>query len=162
MSKMATITNTKGINANLVAIDTWLGAPEFWTRGVCNKDPDRCLRLINGYPSIFYKFTKNMKALGFDDCVCPFPISSIQGRDVLATFKIQADIIYIDAAHEYKAVYSDIESFWEILKPGGFMFGDDYNSCWLGVIKAVDEFVGKHNLQLNLEEGVWCIRKPSD
>jgi len=71
--------------------------------------------------------------------VAPFPISSLQAVDVLKNYKIEADLIYIDASHEYKPVKDDINMYWSLLKNGGSIIGDDYQGGWPGVIKAVDE-----------------------
>jgi methylmalonyl-CoA mutase cobalamin-binding domain/chain len=98
-------------DVRIIAIDTWLGAPEFWTWGL--NDPTRglSLKIVNGYPSVFYTFTKNVKYFGHDDIVYPFPISSIQAAEVLTHYNIKADLIYIDASHEYEAVKADIAAF---------------------------------------------------
>ena len=144
---------------NIIAIDTWLGAPEFWTWGL--NDPTRGISLncSNGWPTVFYTFTKNVKKLGHADCIAPFPIASTQGADVLNHYKIQADIIYVDAAHEYEPVLSDIKLYWPLLKAGGTMIGDDYMGGWPGVIKAVNEFCQTNNLKLNVNGVVWSINK---
>jgi predicted O-methyltransferase YrrM len=59
------------------------------------------------------------------------------------------DFIYIDADHRYRAVRADLPAFWAKLKPGGCMAGHDYVEAKLcGVIRAVDEFVGRNKLKL--------------
>lgn len=123
----------------IIAVDTWLGAPEFWTWGL--NDPMRglSLNITNGLPTVFYTFTKNVKYFKHDDIVAPFPISSMQAAEVLEYHNIKADLIYVDASHEYDAVIQDIITYWNLLKTGGTMIGDDYMPNWPGVIKAVDE-----------------------
>ncbi len=147
--------------ATIIAVDTWLGAPEFWTWGL--NDPTRGLSLncLQGYPQVFYTFTKNVKSYGHHDIIAPFPISSVQGADVLKYYNISADIIYVDAAHEYEPVKADIEKYWPLLKPGGIMFGDDYLlPNWPGVVKAVDEFCKNNNLALSVNGVMWYFQKP--
>jgi predicted O-methyltransferase YrrM len=139
----------KNIKPRIVTVDTWLGAPEFWST---QEDSERDLGFIDGYPSVFYTFTRNIKSSGFSEYVFPLPISSFQGADVLQKYGFSADIIYIDGAHEYDAVKSDIFKYIDLLKPGGIMLGDDYN--WPGVKKAVDE-LGNFKLQGR----VWWITK---
>ncbi len=144
----------------LIAIDNWLGAPEFWTWGIDDPTRGSSLNLINGYPSVFYTFTKNVKSVGLEDVIAPLPISSIQGADILNYYKIQADIIYVDAAHEYEPVKSDLEAYWNILKPGGIMFGDDYSDYWPGLIKATNEFAAKQGIKPEINGVIWKLTKP--
>jgi hypothetical protein len=127
-------------NFNIICVDTWLGAPEFWTWGIDDTSRGESLKCVNGYPTVFYTFSKNIKTLGHDDVVAPLPLSSQQALEVVKYYKIEADIIYIDASHEYDAVKSDIYSWSSILKESGLMFGDDYSTAWPGVIKAIDEY----------------------
>jgi hypothetical protein len=143
-------------NAQILAIDTWLGAPEFWTWGI--NDPTRgvSLNLQNGYPSVFYTFTKNIKKLGFHDIVAPLPLSSICAVQVLKYYKIKPDIIYIDAGHEYESVKADIEAYLSVLNEGGMIFGDDYNDNWAGVKRAVNETFGETK---NVTGIVWHYTK---
>jgi predicted O-methyltransferase YrrM len=135
----------------ILCVDTWLGAPEFWTHV-------RDMAKVNGYPTIFYKFTKNVKKLGLHNIITPFPISSQQASDVLKTYKVQADIIYIDGSHEYDAVLSDLKAWWPILKDGGYMIGDDFAECHPGVVAAVREFFPTGARRIG---DVWCVKKES-
>jgi len=141
-------------NVRILAVDTWLGAPEFWTWGLNDKTRGVSLNMVNGYPSVFYTFTKNVKYFGHDDIVYPFPISSIQAAEVLTHYGLKADLIYIDASHEYEPVKADITAFWPLLNDGGIMIGDDYLPNWPGVVRAVDEF-GK----ANIDGVVWKFMK---
>lgn len=126
-------------NISIIAVDTWLGAPEFWTWGLNDHTRGVSLNIVNGLPTVFYTFTKNIKYYNHDDIVAPFPISSAQAVEVLKHHNIKADIIYVDASHEYEPVKQDITSYWQLLNSGGTMIGDDYQSGWPGVVKAVDE-----------------------
>jgi hypothetical protein len=146
-------------NFNIITIDTWLGAPEFWTWGLNDTKRGTSLNIVNGYPTVYYTFIKNIKKLGLDKFISPFPISSVQGAEVLLFYNITADIIYIDASHEYKAVLYDLEAYYPLLQSGGLMFGDDYSSGWPGVIKAVDEFSKKKSLKLNINGVIWSFIK---
>ena len=92
--------------------------------------------------------------------IAPFPISSIQGADVLKYYKIVADVIYLDASHEYESVKSDINAYYSLLKSGGTLFGDDYSTYWPGVVNAVNEFIFKNNLTMTLNGVIWKIIKP--
>lgn len=156
-----TMANKCNTETNIICIDTWLGAPEFWTtEGIRDETRGKSLKLNHGYPSVFYTFLNNIKLSGHENKICPFPISSIQGAEVLKKYNIKADIIYIDASHEYDQVIQDIKAYWEILNDGGVMFGDDYINSWEGVKQAVNEFVKENNLKLTIHgEGLWEIYK---
>jgi SAM-dependent methyltransferase len=56
-----------------------------------------------------------------------------------------ADAVFLDGAHDYEAVRQDIEAWWRVVKPGGWLGGDDYRHPdprfdFSGVDRAVDEF----------------------
>ena len=53
------------------------------------------------------------------------------------------DFIYIDANHTYEDVKRDLELYLPKLKKGGLIGGHDYYVDWEGVVKAVNEVVGK-------------------
>lgn len=122
----------------MICVDTWLGAPEFWTN---TSDPQRylSLQLQNGYPTVYYTFLNNMLCDGLQPYVTPFPATSFVAQRWFGAKQLQADMIYIDAAHEYEEVAADIRNWWKILRPGGIMIGDDYQTVWPGVIRAVEE-----------------------
>jgi hypothetical protein len=145
-------------NIIIIAVDTWLGAPEFWTWGLDDPTRGKSLNIINGLPTVFYTFTKNIKYFKHDDIVAPFPISSIQAVDILKYYKIMADLIYVDASHEYEPVKQDINSYWQLLNNGGVMIGDDYMNNWPGVIKAVDE-LGNNYGKAEITGVVWKFKK---
>jgi hypothetical protein len=64
----------------------------------------------------------------------------------------QLDWAWIDGDHTYEAVKADLERFARIVKPGGYLVGDDYTLGWWGdgVIRAVDEFAaaGRGRLEI--------------
>ena len=147
-------------NITIIAIDTWLGAPEFWTWGINDPTRGESLQKNNGYPNVFYTFTKNIKYLKHHDIVAPFPISSAQAVEVLKYYNILADIIYVDASHEYEPVKQDISLYWQLLNTGGVMIGDDYQKGWPGVMKAVDELSSTYG-KADITDIVWKFTKLS-
>lgn len=56
------------------------------------------------------------------------------------------DFCFIDASHEYEDVKKDLEAWLPKVKSGGILAGHDYDRVWQGVIKAVDEVIGKENI----------------
>ena len=153
---MAKIVKELGFKSvKIFCVDTWLGSPEFFTWGL--NDPVRgiSLKCVNGYPTIYETFIKNVKSLGHDDIVYPLPLSSQQAADVLEYYGIKADIIYIDASHEYEGVKSDLLSYVPLLKHGGSLIGDDYQDFWPGVVLAVNELINNPVIQ----GSVWYKKK---
>ena len=74
------------------------------------------------------------------------------------------DLVFIDAEHTYDALKKDINLWWPLLRPVGFLMGHDYHgeygARYPGVKKAVDEIFGEENIEC-LPDCVWLymIRK---
>jgi hypothetical protein len=70
------------------------------------------------------------------------------------------DWVYIDANHQYDFVKHDLEAYYPLIKPGGFLCGDDYGQqgWWeVGVEEAVDEFVAEKGLELHTRRTQFVI-----
>ena len=67
-------------------------------------------------------------------------------------FNEKVDWVYVDGAHSYDECLEDLIASLSVIKPGGWLIGDDYE--WEltrgkpGVTKAVNEFAQTHNLKL--------------
>ena len=152
---MAKVTKELSLGTRMYCVDTWLGAQEFWTWGSGTKERD--LKLRNGYPQVYYDFLSNVVEHGVQDVIVPIPNTSHIGSMILAGMNVKADLIYIDASHEYLDVKGDISSYMKLLAPGGVMFGDDMNNHWPGVKRAVEEsFAGNFQIHQN---NFWVHRK---
>jgi len=65
------------------------------------------------------------------------------------------DLVFIDGAHDYDHVYSDLTNALRILKPGGVLLVDDYLHEKGGdVRKATDEIVSQHNLSMKIHPAI--------
>jgi hypothetical protein len=58
------------------------------------------------------------------------------------------DAVFIDGDHSYEAVKQDLTFWWKKLRVGGWLLGDDYESCCPDVPIAVNEFAQTNNLPL--------------
>jgi hypothetical protein len=74
------------------------------------------------------------------------------------------DWVYIDGLHDYENVYADLSAFLPKIKPGGFLFGDDYwdlsvnpnkkkksnlpQDVALGMINGVNDFCDRFGQEL--------------
>lgn len=150
---MANLTKKYQIpNARIVCIDTWLGSAE-------HGHSDNDLKRVHGYPTIYYQFLANVMHTNNQDVIVPIPIDSISYYRVLKENQTYADLIFVDGGHFYESVSVDIRLYWEVLKPGGIMLGDDYcPKAWPDVVRAVHEFFPED--QVHVEEGKWWVQKP--
>lgn len=139
----------------VICVDTWLGSKEHW------RDPELIhhLELVNGYPTFFLRFMTNMVNAGVQDNIVPVPMPSQIAASYLKDFSLKADLIYIDGSHDEKDVYDDLYAYWDLLAPGGSVFGDDWS--WRTVSDAVKAFSACIGVPYQALDTVnWVIRKP--
>ena len=155
--RMADEVAAAGLDSQILCIDTWLGALEFWT---AQEDPERykSLKLKNGWPQVYYQFLANVCHKGHQQRIIPFPQTSATGALWLRYFGFTADLIYVDASHEEEDVYADLIAYWEVLAPGGVMFGDDWT--WDGVRLAVLRFAREAEVTYRFVADKWVLDKP--
>ena len=58
-------------------------------------------------------------------------------------FKESVNLVYIDGDHSYESVKRDIKLYLPKIRHRGVIAGHDYHEKWPGVMKAVDEQLGK-------------------
>ena len=133
--KMARICKELGLKPRIYCVDTWLGGVEHM---IGEHATYRIPGDVHGYPVLYYQFLLNVKLAGHHDVIIPMPNTSVNIGRFLFRAKVQADLIYIDASHQYEDVIYDLSIFNHLLTPTGIMFGDDYN--WPDVKRAADDF----------------------
>jgi Methyltransferase domain len=100
---------------------------------------------LHGYPQIYFTFLSNCSHWQVQDRMVPVPLDSVNAYEVLKHHGVVADLIHIDAGHDYRSVKIDLETWWPMLREGGLLIGDDYYTegpHWHGVRQAFDEFFG--------------------
>lgn len=115
----------------IIAVDTFLGALEFWNRRFTRGqfDRERNLFFRHGYPMVYYVFLSNVIHMNVSDYVIPFPVPSRLAASFLEEKNFEADLVHIDAAHEYEDCLEDIKLWWKLVRPGGgVLMGDDCKS----------------------------------
>jgi hypothetical protein len=163
---MAEHCKSKGLETKIYCVDTWLGSLEFFDEslGMLSSEfyrQERDLRYVNGYPSVYYQFLSNVVHTNNEGLIIPIPNTSIIASRYFKNQNVEADLIYIDASHEYDDVSLDLKAYFPLLKSGGIMFGDDYINEWFGVVRAVNEFANKYFLEIEVRENnFWILRKP--
>lgn len=161
--RMADLLKRHGIHRHdcpsmILAVDTWLGAWGHWD--TTNSEPHEMMGWKNGRPTIFETFMSNVVHCGHEDVILPIAQTSSNGARILRHHGVKADLIYVDGSHEYLDVHADLNDYFvDLLRPGGVMFGDDWNLP--EVQKAVRDFCTEELLDdLKIENGNhWVIRK---
>ena len=74
-----------------------------------------------------------------------------KSEDALPGLPDGLDFVYVDGNHAYDYVIKDLEYYYPLLKAGGILGGDNLEEKFPGVVKAVLEFAGEHNLTLKIK-----------
>ena len=141
------------LDFRIISVDTW----------TVNWHYGDVLKFKYGYPTIYYQYIANLHHLGIEKKVYPIPLPTsvaIQKpiKPALEKTNAQADIIYVDAGHDYFSVFADCTNYFPLLRKGGVMFGDDFKGS-PGVEKGVTEFCRINNLTLSYDTVNWRINK---
>lgn len=134
---MADLVQELGLETVIICVDTWLGSPEHYLA----REPGwrESLLLRNGYPRLYFTFLGNVVRSGHAGRIVPLASTSENAALILKEKGVEADLVYIDAAHEEEPAYRDFRLYWDLLSPEGLMIGDDYMS-WEGVTRAAHRF----------------------
>jgi predicted O-methyltransferase YrrM len=145
-----------GLDTIIISIDTWLGSWEHWEQ----KENIPALLFQNGYPMLYYTFLTNVMETGVSKRVIPLPLDSANAAFVIQRKGILPQVIHIDGAHDFDAVLADLNRWWPILEPGGFIIMDDYDPSgrvWPSVRDAVDAFI-RTNQHMSFEQKPYKCR----
>lgn len=155
---LANLMKQHDIAGTVVAVDTFLGSVEHWDRqsGFSGLMPFRF-----GMPQLYEQFLSNVVRCGMQHRIVPLPQTSAVGGLLLLRLGVRSDLIHIDASHEHDDVLRDARIYWDILTPGGFLVGDDYNQDWPGVMRAADTFAAEKGVPLIRNAPKWIVRKPA-
>jgi Methyltransferase domain len=154
---LADLLKRNAVPGTVIAVDTFLGSVEHWDRG---SGFAGLMQHRFGRPLLYEQFLSNVVRGGAHDRIVPLALTSAVAAVLLHRLGIQAGLIHIDASHLYEDVLRDARAYWEILTPGGFMVGDDYNQDWPEVIKAADQFAAEKAVPLMASTPKWIVRKP--
>jgi len=143
------------IDGCVISIDTFLGSLEHSLRG------RPLFKRTNGRPDLYETFLDNVFYRNLTHLVVPLPQTSLCAARVLRHFNITAGIVHIDASHTYEDVLADVEAYWPLIAPGGYLVGDNYHQSWPGVVKAAQEFSRRVGIDLSVMMPKWLIQKPS-
>lgn len=129
--------SSRAIGDNLMAggilycIDTWNGS-------IVEQETNHASAKWKEGDHAFYEFLQNNLDLIQSGKLIPFRMSSKNASDFFKEKGIKADMIFIDAGHEYSEVRTDIDCWKDVLSEDGIFCGHDFNA-WAGVNQAVLE-----------------------
>ncbi len=144
----------RGINGVVVAVDTFLGSPELWM--TFDQTP---IGRKHGMPNLYWHFLSHVAKAGLQDYVVPMPQTSSCAAILLKAVPLSPDLVYLDAAHDYKSVLRDCEDYFDLLAPGGHLVGDDYLDAFPGVVQAVSGFSEQVQRTYNVVCPKWVMQK---
>ena len=134
-------------NIHFTTIDTWKGS----------QSEDLHKKIVDSFGGdIFYEFVDN-SILSENYAVMNF-IKDTSKNASNQFWNNSIDFLMIDGGHEYEDVIEDVSTWYNKIKPGGYIAGDDYGTnIFHGVTTAVDEYF--YN-QVQAEGWNWMRRKP--
>lgn len=135
---MANLADKADLPTQIIAIDTWLGS----SAHLSNKSRRQELLPVDGFPTIYRTFLANVYQSDQQDRIIPLPMDGISAAFALQRLGVLADIIHIDASHEYEACLTDLRAYWPLLSEKGVMILDDYGS-WPSVTRAACQFAAE-------------------
>ena len=113
----------------------------------------------NPLKQMYFKYIKKQNPYSLDavkDLLKKFEknVHLIQGNSNKVLNKMdmsKIDYVFLDGGHEYNTVKNDLDNCIEVIKKGGTVLCDDYNlSSAPGVKEAIDEFVNKNQLNVDI------------
>ena len=132
---------------NFVTIDTFKGTDD-------EELHQNIVGAFNG--DIFYEFIDNTVLSNNYDSFDIIKDTSHNAANQFSNNSI--DYIMLDAGHSYEDVTNDIKIWYNKIKPGGIISGDDYGGSYFpGVTQAADEYFYK---QFNRGFRTWYRKKP--
>ena len=137
-----------GLDPEIICVDTWLGAPNalMQTGTESQRAQFASLRMVNGYPMLYYTFLRNVVDAGLQDMITPLPQTSEGALRILNFHRVKADLVYLDASMEAGPLYRDLVYYWKLVRPGGHLIGDDYKRDT--VRAGVEKFAWRFKLKV--------------
>eukprot|EP00897_Mesotaenium_endlicherianum_P002122 jgi/Mesen1/1938/ME000146S01021 len=108
------------------------------------------------------QFLENVMAYKQENVILPVPFSTAHSLTAFCDWGITADLIEVDAGHDFHSAWMDINAAYPLLTPKGVMFGHDYHNKAdkYGVKRAVDLFAKTKGLRVEPDGQHWILRNP--
>jgi len=136
---MAERIKASGKQGVVIAIDTFLGSSEHYI----SEQYSHSVGLDStGKLKLFETFRSNVYERKLQDYIIPIPLDSQSAFEFIQRRGVQVDLIHLDAGHHYTSVFTDLLSWWKVLKVSGSIVCDDYSQeIWPSVFSAVNDFL---------------------
>jgi len=131
----------------VVCVDTWLGDSADFLRD----DFRQHYATVHADLPLYSEFVENVYAHGAQSKIIPLRVPSLTGARLLQKFGFLADVVYVDASHDWLDSYMDVMAFMRILSSDGIIFGDDYHIN--DVKRAVDDVAAKLRAKVDILTG---------
>jgi len=145
-----------------LCVDTWQGDVNMRLGAAFQRD----MRLEHGFPTLGMLFMRAIVDAGLQDTVYPLSMPSLTAARLLAVLKWTIDLIFLDSAHEKGETLIELHMYYQLLRPGGILMGDDWEA-FPAVRHDVILFAKCHNVTIQLLKddhgsrvNTWLIAKP--
>uniref|UniRef100_A0ACD5XZR5 Uncharacterized protein n=1 Tax=Avena sativa TaxID=4498 RepID=A0ACD5XZR5_AVESA len=151
---MAAVARNLSLSPAILCVDDFRGWPAF--RGRFRRDVPA---QRHGDALLLPQFMANVVAAGAAERVLPLPFSTASTLAALCRWGVYADLIEVDAGHDFHSAWADINLAWAVLRPGGVMFGHDYFTAAddRGVRRAVTLFARVKGLTVRPHGQHWIL-----
>ena len=92
---------------------------------------------------VYAEFMRNVSEVGADQHCYPLVAFS---HDCHSIVRDGACLLIVDGDHRYEACKQDLELYVPKVRPGGFVFIDDFAEVYEGVKRATEEYFPAHQL----------------
>ncbi|MFS8020774.1 putative S-adenosyl-L-methionine-dependent methyltransferase [Helianthus anomalus] len=149
---MAELTSQLGLQTQILCLDDFRGWP-----GLPGQFRD--IKMINGDTMLLYQFMQNVVHVNATENIIFLPFSTGSTLERLCEWGVLADLIEVDAGHDFHSAWSDINRAYKLLRPGGVIFGHDYFTVAdnRGVRRAVNMFARVNGLRVKADGQHWVL-----
>jgi predicted O-methyltransferase YrrM len=133
-------------DATVVEVGCWLGRSVIFLAQAAQQAGKRVriyavdnARGIAGQRLCLDDLHKNLESCGVAADVKLLVMDSADAADLFPDGSV--DFVFIDAAHDYHNVRTDLQTWWPKVRPGGLLAGHDYTENHPEVLQAVDCFL---------------------
>lgn len=154
---MAAIAKELGLATEIYCFDDFRGWPGFRTGPLAD------VKQQNGNVMLMNQFLQNVVSRNMTERILPMPFGTVASLSSFCKWGIYADLIEVDASHDFHSAWADINTAYRLLRPGGVMFGHDYfnGADRRGVHRAVDLFAKLNHLRVEPDGQHWIYRRPT-